>query len=303
MLKTIAIVTLVVRSLGTVEPAYESHLDYTVVERGAVARELARAWDAPAMIGQRYLLMQAQSGAAVYLRFIEAARGTPEVSPFMTHGWNATEILVTDPDAMARRLENTPFRVIGPPADLMPGDKAPRAMQVLGPANEVLYMTRIIPGGSGFDLGSARSPVDRVFIAVVGGPSIEALRAFYGTALGMPLGDTAWWKIGVLARAHQLPAESRFPLAVAIMPKNFLVELDGYPPGATPRPRARRALPGGMAMVSFTSDRLASLNVKWRSRPRAIQAFPYAGRRAAVTIGPAGEWIEVIETPVQPDTR
>ena len=33
-------------------------------------------------------------------------------------------------------------------------ENAPRAMQVLGPSNEILYLTRIIPEGSGFNLGS-----------------------------------------------------------------------------------------------------------------------------------------------------
>ena len=48
-------------------------------------------------------------------------------------------------------------------------------------------------------------------------------------------------------------------------------------------------------MVTFEAERLGDLKVKWRSKPRAITAFPYAGRTSAVTIGPAGEWIEVIE--------
>jgi hypothetical protein len=50
-------------------------------------------------------------------------------------------------------------------------------------------------------------------------------------------------------------------------------------------------------MVSFTADSIARIAAKWRARPAAISAFPYNGRRAAVTVGPAGEWIEVIETP------
>lgn len=298
MLKSIAIVTLVVRSLAAVEPAYEEQLHYTPVERGQVSRELVKAWDTPAMQGRAYVLLKPESGAEVYLRVIEAAPGTQAVKPFMTHGWNSSEFLVMDPDALAKRLEGTPFRIIGPPADLQSKGKAPpRAMQLLGPADEVLYMTRIVPGGTEFDLGSAQSTVDRVFITVVGGPSVEALRKFYGTVLGMPVSEASPWKISVIANAHGLPAETRFPLAVAMMPKNFLVELDEYPDSARQRPRARGALPGGWAMVTFTAERLDDLKVKWRSKPRAIAAFPYAGRASAVTVGPAGEWIELIETP------
>jgi len=296
VLKTIAIVTLVVRSLAAVEPAYRDELGYEAVGRGALPAELAAAWDAPAMDGRPYVLLRPASRADVHLRFIEAPPGGPAVQPFMTHGWTALELLVTDADATALRLEGTAFRVIGPPKDLMAGDKSPRALQALGPADEVLYLTRIIPGGTGYDLGFAKTPVDRVFIMVVGGPSIDALRDFYGGLLGMPLGRTESWRIGVLARAHGLPDETRFPLVVAQMPKDFLVELDGYPPSARPRPRAAGALPPGIAMVSFTADRLDDLAVTWRAAPRAMRSFPYNGRRAAVRVGPAGEWVEVIET-------
>jgi catechol 2,3-dioxygenase-like lactoylglutathione lyase family enzyme len=295
VLKTIAAVTLLVRSLAAVEPAWRADLGYETVARGEVPAEVAAAWDAPAMQGRPFVLMQPASGAEVYLRFVEAPPGTPAAEPFMTHGWNAVELLVTDPDAMAKRLENSAFRVIGPPRDLMAGEKAPRAMQVLGPADEVLYLTRIIPGGLSYDLGSATSPVDRVFIMVAGGPSIDALRDFYGRVLGLPLGKTESWRIGVLAKAHGLPDDSRFPLAVAELPRNFLVELDGYPPTAKPRPAGKGALPPGIAMVSFTVERLDALDVDWRSPPRALAGLPYAGRRVGVTVGPAGEWVEVVE--------
>jgi len=295
MLKTIAIVTLVVRSLASVEPAYEEQLHYQAVERGRVSKELAGVWDTPAMAGRRYALLEPASGAPVYLRIIEAAPGTPAAKAFMTHGWNATELLVQDPDALATKLADTAFSVIGPPKNLSAGDDAPRAMQVLGPAGEALYMTRFLPGGSGLALGSAQTPVDRVFITVVGGPSLDELRAFWGGTLGLPLKEFGEWPIGVLSSAHGLPADSRFALAGAVLPRDFMVELDAYPPTARPRDRRPGALPGGWAMVSFTAERLSDIRAKWRSKPRALKASPYGGRRAAVTVGPAGEWIEVIE--------
>jgi catechol 2,3-dioxygenase-like lactoylglutathione lyase family enzyme len=300
MLKTIAIVTLLVRQLAPVEGAYREHLDYRTVQRGEISAELAGAWDSPGMSGRDYVLMGPASGAEVYLRFVKAASRRETVRPFMTHGWNATEILVEDPDLLARRLAGSPFRVIGPPADLLTTTDSPRAMQVLGPAGELLYFTRIIPGGSGFDLGAASVPVDRVFITVVGGPSLAELRRFYGQVLGLPLGDDLHWRIDVLARAHRLPLDTKFPLAVAILPRDFLVEMDEYPAGATPRKASRGGPPPGMAIVTFTADSLDGTTVQWRSPPRAVADFPYRGRRVAVTVGPAGEWVEVVETPAEP---
>lgn len=295
MLKSIAIVTLVVRSLAPVEPAYEQHLNYTPIARGEVSGELAASWDAPAMRGRDYVVMRPESGAPVYLRIVEGARGTAAPAALMSHGWTAAELLVADPDALERQLERTTFRVIGPPADLFAAEGSPRAMQVLGPADELLYMTRIPPGMTAFALSPARSTVDRVFIAVVGGPSINALREFYSRTLALPVDEPAPWRIDVLAAAHGLPAETRFALSVARMPRDFLVELDEYPPSAQQRPRARGALPGGWAMVSFLTASIDELPARWRREPRALAEFPYSGRRTAVTIGPAGEWIEVIE--------
>jgi hypothetical protein len=52
----------------------------------------------------------------------------------MTHGCNATELLVTDPDAVAAQLEGSAFRVIGAPKNLGPGENASRAFQALGSA-------------------------------------------------------------------------------------------------------------------------------------------------------------------------
>jgi hypothetical protein len=298
MLKTIAIVTLVVRSLGGVEPAYQDELGYQPVDRGRISGSLARTWDTPAMAGQRYVVMQPASGEAAYLRIIEAAPGTRYFEPFRTSGWTAAELLVTDPDALAASFSgDSAFRVTGPPRDLMPGPNAPRAFQAVGPANEPLYFTRFAEGGSGLDLGRARTPVDRVFIMVAGARDLGSLRDYWGKTLGLPLVEFGAWQISVLAQAWNLPPETKFPLAGAALPKNFMIELDDYPDEVPLRARAPGALPAGWAMVSFTIDDLDALPLDWRSKPRPLRIVPYAGRKAAATIGPAGEWIEVIESP------
>jgi catechol 2,3-dioxygenase-like lactoylglutathione lyase family enzyme len=288
MLKNIVIITISVFQLGPVETAFQEHLGYTTVERGSVSEALGRAWDAPASAGHDYALMRPASGAEVYLRFVEG----PELEgyePLRNWGWNATELLVTDPDALAARLQDSPFEIIGPPKDLWNAPDAPRALQTLGPGNEVLYLTR---NGS-FE---TRSEVDRVFIMVVGGPSMAALRDFYGGRLGLRVGDATPFQISVLSRAQGLPADTTYPLAIATVSDDFLIELDEYPTTAGSRPISAGHLPPGTAMVTFEVDSLDRFDLSWRAEARAVDDFPYAGRRAAVTIGPAGEWIELIET-------
>ena len=86
MLKTIAIVTLLVHDLAGVTPAYMEHLDYREAASGTVSAELAGVWDAPAMAGRSYVLLQPASAEPVYLRFIEALPGTLPVPALRTHG-------------------------------------------------------------------------------------------------------------------------------------------------------------------------------------------------------------------------
>ncbi|MDQ1303356.1 MAG: hypothetical protein QG595_1339 [Pseudomonadota bacterium] len=295
MLRHIAVVTIVVNQLSAVEEPYRQQLDYAAVQRGVVSAEQAALWSAPAMSGKPFVILGPASGKPVYLRFIEdQAAAIPP--PGTTFGWNAAELLVTDPDRLASQLQGSAFRVIGPPRDLWPAPDAPRAMQAFGPAGELLYFTRVIPSAFKIPMTPAQSPVDRVFIMVVGGPSMTAMQDWYREALGLKPGPASAWQINTLSEALELPADTRYGLSIVPMPRDFEIELDEYPPVSKPRPVREGALPAGIAMVSIGVDRLDDLRVQWRRPPQRLDAFPYNGRRAAVTIGPAGEWLEFIET-------
>jgi catechol 2,3-dioxygenase-like lactoylglutathione lyase family enzyme len=295
MLKFIATITVVVGQLASVEGAYRDHLGYTPIHRGVVPAEQAELWAAPAMRGRPFVIMQPAGGRPVFLRFIEDPAATPPEAG-TTFGWNAIENLVQDPDGLVSRLEGTTFQVVGPPKDLWQAPDAPRAMQAIGPSREFLYFTRVIPSGFPIPMEPARAPVDRVFIMVVGGPSMAALRQFYGGLLGLPVGETSNWQITVLSKALDLPPETTYPLAVAPMPRDFLVELDEYPSRAVPRLAAPGGLPAGPAMVSFGVTDLDAFRLVWRAPPARIAEFPYSGQQAAVAVGPAGEWVELVET-------
>jgi hypothetical protein len=294
MLKTIATVTLLVNQLSAVEPAWREHLDYSAVHRGVVTEEQAALWAAPATRGKPFVILQSASLRPVYVRFVEDPAATIPAAG-TTHGWNATEIVARDPDGLAARLAGTPFTVIGPPKDLWNAPDAPRAMQALGPAQELLYFTRVIPSGMTIPVSPASTEVDRVFIMVVGGPSMATLRSFYAEQLGLKSPPATAWQISVLARALKLPPTTTFPLTVAALPREFLVELDEYPAEAVPRPVPAGHLPPGIAMVSFGVRELDELKLAWRAPPRRLAEFPYNGQEAAVAVGPAGEWLEFVE--------
>lgn len=288
MLKSIIIVTISVLHLGPVEDAYRTHLDYRAVERGAVSAATAATWDARQMTGRGYLVMQPANRERVYLRFIENPT-TAGHEAVTTHGWNATELLVTDPDTLAERLAGSPFEIVGPPKDLWAAPDAPRAMQVLGPAGELLYLTR----NNRFAINT---PIDRVFIMVLAGPSMAALDTWYTNRLGLDVDDPTPYPITMVSRTLGLPMDTTYPLAIATVSSRFLIEFDEYPPIAGPRPVTDGFLPPGTSMVTFAVDDLAALDLTWRAAPQSLGDLPYDGRRAAVTVGPAGEWIELIET-------
>lgn len=294
MLKYIATVTLLVNHLAAVETPYRDELGYQPVHRGVISSEQAALWAAPEMTGRPFVIMRPAGGRPVYLRFIEDPAASPPAAG-TTFGWNAIENLVEDPDALVRQFAGTAFTVIGPPKDLWAAPGAPRAMQATGPAREFLYFTRVIPSGFPIPMMPAATPVDRVFIMVVGGPSMAALQTFYRDALGLPVEKASAWQIGVLSQALGLPVETTYPLAVAPMQKDFLVELDEYPPPAKPRPVQTGSLPPGVAMVSFGVTDLDEFHLAWRAPPARVAEFPYNGQEAGVVVGPAGEWVELVE--------
>lgn len=299
MLKDIVLVTILVNQLSAVEAPYRDELGYQAVHRGVIPAAQAELWDTPAMAGLPFVILQPASGRPVYLRFIEDQAATiPDAGT--TFGWNALEMLAEDPDALLRQFEGTAFKVVGPPRNLGQAADAPRAMQAIGPVRELLYFTRIFPSGFSMAMMPATTPVDRVFMMVVGGPSMTALRDFYGRELGLPVGKPAAWRITTLSRALGLPVETTYPLAVAPLPRDFLIELDEYPAKAAPRPVRTGALPSGPAMVTFRVGDLDDFRLGWRAPPARIAEFPYSGQKAATTIGPAGEWVELIELAALP---
>lgn len=294
MLEFIVAVTLTAPDLDAVEHAYGRWLDYAIVERGRIGEQLADAWGAPRMTGRRYVLMQPASGEPVYLRFVEQA-SVEGYAPLRTRGWNATEILVADPDGLAARLRGSPFRIVGEPRPLSMNPDI-RAMQVVGPANELLYLTRIPPGKSAFNLGSAKTDVDRVFIVVLGGADVAAMLDFYRSRFALSVREPSPARVGVLNEAYGLPPEHEIQLAIVRLPQSFLIEVDGYPAEAIERPVPPGELPPGMAMVSFEIAALDSVDLEFLRPPRNFMSAPYDGRRAAVTRGAAGELIELIES-------
>ena len=293
-LRRIEIATLCVSDISICISAYTDLLDYQVIDEGELPQSLAAAWSTPAMTGMPYALLQPSSGAEVYVRFIETGRSGGYWPP-VTQGWIATEILTTDPDALLEKLQGSAFTHIGGPGDLYPHPKSARALQMAGPAGELMYFTRILPGGSRFGLHGAKTFVDRPFIMVTGGTSMDEIHGFYGGVLGLRVTEPSPFVIGQMSRVLGVDPRTAYPVSLARIPgRSFLIELEELPPYIERRHVPEGQLPEGLAMVSFKSAPLDELILNYRAEPRRIDIPPYNGRKVAVIEGPAGEWLELI---------
>lgn len=294
-LRSLAIVTYAVDDLEAGTAVWTRWLGYRHVADGHVDAALARAWHAPAAAGRPFRLMRPASGEPVFVRYVETGERCGYGAP-ATAGWTATELVVEDPDGLARALARAPMTHLAGPGNLFPGPKAPRAMQWVGACGELLYFTRLLPGGSRYGIKGARCAVDRPFIVTVAGASLDAMQDFYGAGLGMRVMEPLNFINPILARTCGAPPETVFPTGLVAIPgRRCLIELDAFPVALPPRPRSPGQLPPGMALVGFRVASLDAVDLPLRAPPEAVDLPPYAGRRTAVVSGAAGEWLELIE--------
>ncbi|OFA29847.1 hypothetical protein BAE46_13240 [Glaciecola punicea] len=298
MLKAIVVVTILSSNVEHSESIYTQHLAYNTVEKGVISEILAASWGAEKAVGAPYVVMQPESGKSVFIRFVEQPNAA-NYKPMRQLGWNATEILVENPDELAEKLRNTEFSIIGEPAFLTE-KKNVKAFQALGPDNELLYFTRILdPAKSNFDLGMATSYVDNVFIMVAGTRNLAATSAFYQEKLGNKVAGPYPYRIDVLSNTYNAPVATTYNISLAQMPSQFLLELDQYPIEAAAINKPHQGLPAGIALVSFEYENLVASNLTFITPPSAKTEAPYYGRITATIEGLDGELIELINTQPQ----
>jgi hypothetical protein len=260
-------VTFTAPRLDAVAAAYGGFLDYRLVADGKLTAAQAEAWDAPALAGRPWIELAPAAADDFRFRVIQADIG--DYVPFASYGWNAAELIVRDVDSLAERLAESPFEVIGEPQDLSFSEDI-RAMQVLGPGRELLYLTQFKKPVPGLEVPEPRCDVDKTFIVILGGPSMDGLQAFYADGFGVPRPAVVASRVKGMSAAFGLSPEHRYPIAALPVGGRCLIELDEMPAAANPRPTPPGGLPPGIAIVSF------------------------AGATSRCLRGPAGELLELI---------
>ncbi len=292
----IACVTIAVSELQHAIDVYRLYLGYEVVDSGRLTARDAALWARPALVGRRFALLLPEGEGQTYLRFVES-KTDADYKAFRHFGWNAAELIVQDTDGAAARLTGSPFEIIGPPADLSFSDKI-RAMQVLGPNRESLYLTSFKERLPEFDTPTPKHFIDRTFIVILGGTSVAAINDFYAANFGTTKAPEISAVISVLSAAHGMPRDTLHPLAAISLHGQSYIEADGMPPATLPRESAGSGateLPPAISMVSFGVSALPAGMSQWLGAAEQLPQAPYYGRTARVAIGPAGEWIELIE--------
>jgi hypothetical protein len=282
--------TIVARDLEATVAAYCDHLYTSVFEASTVGEVQARLWGKPRLAGSPLVTLSSPSGHP-WLR-VMGSPGVIPARPFKELGWMALEVLVADVDALAERLAESPFTVFREPSNLDVSD-AIRAMQVIGPAGEVLYLTQVNGEVPPFDIPQARCEVDRLFI-----PVSSCLYRDEALAIYEKLGARKSWsfetRISSVNKANGLHLGLRHPVATVQLAGKSMVEIDQLGM-ARSRPPNPGGLPAGIAMVSILVDDLEATEIKPVHPPQELGGRLYAGQPVMVCRGSAGELIELIQ--------
>lgn len=293
LLRRPRVATIGAPDLGAVEEAYGEWLGYGVVERGAVALELAHAWGSPDMTHRPFVLLRPANGEPTYLRAV-SIDPVPHYRALTTFGWSAFELVCEDVYALHARLASSPFRVIGAPRSLGGDLERIHAMQVVGPAEEVLYLTCDTGAAADSILPRAGAFVGHLFIPVLAGPDVAALQDFYLRHFCVPRHEVRNTRTDVINRALGLPGAAKTPMTYAPLGcAGHYLQMDGYPPPARVRPRMPGQLPPGNAGVTFAVDRLSALPRQRRTATNGTSRA-YGGRPITIVVGPAGELVELV---------
>lgn len=286
--------TLIVSDVDVATRRYGEYFDYTIVEAGHIADDLADAWGTPASAGRPYAVMQPASETPVFIRLVE---GTPvqDYAPIRSYGWAATEICVQDVEAVNKRMiASDDFEVIGPPKPL-DGFPNVKPMQVRGPDKEIIYLTEIRVDDPSSGLPNPKSPIDRPFIMVLACPDLQKTAAWLRDVLKLEVIDPVAIRYSMISLAFQLPEDSRHELVTAKWQGQVFLEADQYPKGSIERPCEAGELPPGVAIVTMVYPNMDDLQGHWFSPPKPRSGPLYGGARVGILKTPEGALLEVIE--------
>ena len=283
----ITAVTITSPDLDRVIDIYSKYLGYRLISSTTVSAEQAKIWDAENIEGSRMIFMSPESSNDFFFRFIEQDIDEDYV-PFGTYGWNAAELIVKDVDQSAEKLIGSPFEVIGEPADLSFTDQI-RAMQILGPSKEIIYLTQFKSKLDEFDSPSPRCDIDQTFIVILAGENLDQMQSFLHQELSVKKAAPMQSRIRAISKVFDLPEDTKYKSAALAIRDQSLIELDEMPSKAGPRTCRPGYLPSGISIVSFIAHDSGLISKTYDSNIPSFEKF-----QASTIKGNSGELIEII---------
>ena len=283
----ITAVTITSPDLDRVIEIYSKYLGYRFISSTTVSAEQAKRWDAKNIEGSKMIFMSPESSNDFFFRFIQQDIDEDYV-PFGTYGWNAAELIVKDVDQSAENLIGSPFEVIGEPADLSFTDQI-RAMQILGPSKEIIYLTQFKSKLDEFDSPSPRCDIDQTFIVILAGENLDQMQSFLHQELSVKKAAPMQSRIRAISKVFNLPEDTKYKSAALAIRDQSLIELDEMPSKAGPRTCRPGYLPSGISIVSFIAHDSGLISKTYDSNIPRFEKF-----QASTIKGNSGELIEII---------
>ena len=283
----ITAVTITSPDLDRVVDIYSKYLKYRLVSSTRVSADQAKSWDAQSIENSEMIYMSPESSDDFFFRFVEQSSDDDYV-PFGTFGWNAAELIVKDVDESAEKLIGSPFEVIGQPADLSFTDQI-RAMQILGPSKEIIYLTQFKSKLDEFDSPTPRCDIDQTFIVILAGENIDEMQSFLNEKLSIKKAPPMQSRIRAISKVFGLPEDTKYKSAALAIKDQSLIELDEMPSDAGPRSCRNGFLPPGISIVSFIAHESEFIDESYDSN---IPSFENV--QAKTIKGMSGELIEIL---------
>lgn len=251
MLKSLLFVWVLSANPEVSARAYVDAFDYRVGDTGTVSTTVAEALGHESLAGAGYVTVYPPSGPQVGIRWIASSESQYE--PMHRLGWSAIEVMVQDPDGLVPTLDPDQFSILAEPAYLTTKQNV-RASQVLGPSDELLYLTYIKDTSTSFlNTPPSQTAVGHPFIMVAGTRDLAATLEFFTDTFANPVTPPIPFKIEVLSEVYDLDAEHLHDLALVRFEDNFGLELDQYPAAANDIPTSL-AQEGGTVLVTASLD-------------------------------------------------
>jgi len=287
--------TVTVADLDAATARYTTTVGYRPDASGTVSDSLAASWDAPAMAGRRWQLMRPESGEPGWVRLVEGTRPR-DYRPLAHYGWSAIEILLRNTDAMHARMKDSDFTIIGEPHPLRSSPDI-KAMQVIGPDGEAIYLTNVPKGASpAHQLPQPKGDIDRIFIMVLGVPDYEATHDDLLKRFSLARTTNRTRGINFLGEGYGLEDSGQtLPMSTVQLDGRSVIQVDGLQPTATARPCAEGELPPGVALVTLArSDHGVLARDALGPAYTGDASWPYCGGSAVTVRGVGGELYEVV---------